>query len=325
MSENIVVVIPHYQLQPGILARTLARVFQQTWGLPSRVVIIDDSSPAPACDELADLDPVCRGRIEIIQRPNGGPARARNTGLDAVINNANFVALLDCDDSWSAWHLDDAMAAMRLGYDFFFGDHIREGDELSQLVKFPIDETRLRLLDSERRLYAWTGGMFDTVLRFPVIGLSTVVFRAARVGEIRFSDQVGLADDLLYALDVARIAPAVALSARMQAVYGVGNNLSIVHDWHSNKALYSIASLARYNAKVMATAPLDARQRRFVTDRLSRTRYDFAVTLLWMLRAGIAVDTDFARGFLREHPATLLKVAPAVLNAVVKRFSRPYR
>ena len=324
-NETVAVVIPHFQRHPGVLARTLAAMFQQTWGSPSHVVIVDDSSPAPARNELAALDDMHRSRIEIIHRPNGGPARARNTGLDAAAKTADFVALSDCDDIWSPWHLDDAMTAMRLGHDFFFGDHIRESDEASQFITYPIDTAEHRLLDAEHQLYAWTGNLFDAVLRYPLIGLSTVLFRTSTFGALRFRDSVGLADDMFYALDVACTPATAAFSRRLQAVYGRGDNISVVKDWRSNNGLFSIASLARYSAEVLSTARLDASQRRFMTARLKQERRDFATTLLAMLKAGTPVDANLVRGFLRDQPATLAYLPSVLLATLRQRLTRSSR
>ena len=321
MSEKIAVIIPHFQRTPGILARTLAAMFEQDLAFPPSVIIVDDSSPTPAADELAGLDAAARRQVTVIRQPNAGPAGARNAGIAAVVNEFDYIALSDCDDVWPTWHLSDGMEAMRRGYDFFFGDHIREGDNTSQFTAFGIDPVAHHCLDPERQLYAWQGDLLDAVLRIPLIGLSTAMWRTARLGGLRFNPGVGLADDLYFGLEVAGANARYAFSARHQALYGKGDNISVVTDWRSNKALFSIVSLARYHAKVITNIPLDDVQYRFVKDRLHRTRRDFVVTLLAMIKSRAPIDLPLVRAFVAEQPATLLKLPSAATSALLRLVS----
>src|SRR5688572_21207423 len=96
---KLTVVIPYYQKEPGILRRALASVFAQTLE-DFHVLVIDDESPYPIADELAGLAQEKRERITVIRQPNGGPGGARNTGLDNVPADSDFVAFLDSDDVW---------------------------------------------------------------------------------------------------------------------------------------------------------------------------------------------------------------------------------
>jgi GT2 family glycosyltransferase len=58
---------------------------------PDEVVVVDDASPAP----LVLVDE----RVTVVRREQrGGPAAARQTGLEAL--NAELIALCDSDDAW---------------------------------------------------------------------------------------------------------------------------------------------------------------------------------------------------------------------------------
>ncbi|MHC2422968.1 glycosyltransferase involved in cell wall biosynthesis [Sinorhizobium meliloti] len=108
---KLTVVIPYYQKEPGILRRALASVFAQTLE-DFHVLVIDDESPYPIADELAGLAQEERERITVIRQPNGGPGGARNTGLDNVPADSDFVAFLDSDDVWTPDHLLNAYQSM---------------------------------------------------------------------------------------------------------------------------------------------------------------------------------------------------------------------
>ena len=91
-TELISVVIPFYKGE-RYLAEALRSVFDQTYR-PLEVIVVDDGSPTP-CDEiLAQFDQP----IHLIRQENQGVAAARNTGIQAA--NGEYIALLDQDDVW---------------------------------------------------------------------------------------------------------------------------------------------------------------------------------------------------------------------------------
>ena len=89
---SISVIIPYYQREPGILRRALDSVYAQDLAghdVEVDVVIIDDESPSPPEIEVDGLNRDGFS-IRILSRPNGGPSKARNTGLDAA-TGADYV------------------------------------------------------------------------------------------------------------------------------------------------------------------------------------------------------------------------------------------
>ncbi|MEY4784641.1 MAG: hypothetical protein RIR41_2576, partial [Pseudomonadota bacterium] len=105
---KISVVIPYYQEQPGILVRALQSLYGQEIDGATLldVIIVNDASPVdPAIDVQAAGAPPANVDVRIIARANGGPAAARNTGFDAVPADADYVAMLDSDDTWTANHI----------------------------------------------------------------------------------------------------------------------------------------------------------------------------------------------------------------------------
>ena len=320
MNDRITVVIPFFQRRAGILTRTLAGVFAQDTEIPISVLIVDDSSPITAASEVANCDASWKDRIQIIRQPNGGPGNARNTGIEAALPDATFIALSDSDDIWPETHLSDAMAAMSLGYDFFFGDCLRESKNERQFVAVGLDTIHHRLIDASRSLFAWQGDFLDAVLRSPLAGLSTIVFRAQRLGHLRFRTDLGIADDLYFAIDVALETSNIAFSARIQAIYGQGENISIVTDWRSNKALETIVSLARFNRAALDVPPLTQRQQTFLRQRLRQVQRDFAAVVPAMLLAGVPINTRLVKSFVAEQPAAVAQIFPALIHYMRQKF-----
>ncbi len=118
-EPTIAVVIPAYRAS-ATLGRALASVRSQSL-LPNRILVVDDGSgeDLEAClgSELAG--------IELILRANGGPAAARNEGLERA--GTELVAFLDADDIWSV----DALELLREPF----------------LASPPVDAVQARLVD----------------------------------------------------------------------------------------------------------------------------------------------------------------------------------
>jgi glycosyltransferase involved in cell wall biosynthesis len=95
------VIVPTYD-RAAFLREALASVTAQThdnW----ECLVVDDASPTPPT--LPD-----DARFRLIRRDeNGGPAKARNTGLDMA--RGRYVAFLDDDDAWAPHRLEDALDA----------------------------------------------------------------------------------------------------------------------------------------------------------------------------------------------------------------------
>jgi GT2 family glycosyltransferase len=101
MQSGYTVIIPTFN-RSDIVGRALRSVAAQSVA-PTQVVLVDDGSDEDIAAVAAahpDLP------IDLVTRETrGGPAAARNTGLDAA--RAEIIAFLDSDDEW----LPDKMAA----------------------------------------------------------------------------------------------------------------------------------------------------------------------------------------------------------------------
>lgn len=94
------VLMPAYRSE-GTIRQAAESVLAQTAG-DLELIVVDDCSPVPARDALAGIrDP----RLRILRRQrNGGPGRARNSGLAAA--RAPLISQLDADDMWEPGYLE---------------------------------------------------------------------------------------------------------------------------------------------------------------------------------------------------------------------------
>src|SRR5579871_3325601 len=87
------VIIAHYNRSDRIGA-ALASINQQTCR-PLEVIVVDDASRDEHRSNLKEF--ASAARILYLDR-NGGPAQARNAGIEAA--HGEFLAFLDDDDEW---------------------------------------------------------------------------------------------------------------------------------------------------------------------------------------------------------------------------------
>ena len=95
--SQISIVVPVYKVE-NYLKRCVDSILAQTFE-DFELILVDDGSPdgCPAiCDEYAEKD----SRVKVIHKENGGPAAARNTGLDWIFANSDseWVGFVDSDD-----------------------------------------------------------------------------------------------------------------------------------------------------------------------------------------------------------------------------------
>ena len=221
------VIIPYYQKQAGILRRALESVFAQT--LPNfDVLVVDDQSPFPIESELDGMPRQQRERIRVIKQANAGPGGARNTGLDNVPAETQFVAFLDSDDVWTRDHLENASLAMsRFGADCYWaaitgGDAFDYHSDMAELEK---KEKVTRLC--EKPLMLDVADFPQVMLRdWSFLHLSCMVLGRALFETIRFEAALRLAaEDVLFFCDCAIAAKRVVLCNEPGAVRGEGVNI----------------------------------------------------------------------------------------------------
>lgn len=87
----ISVVIPLYNKEP-IIKKTLNSVLSQDYS-DFEVVVVDDGSTD---NSVAIVESIAGPRIRLIKQENGGPSKARNTGVKNA--KGDWIVFLDADD-----------------------------------------------------------------------------------------------------------------------------------------------------------------------------------------------------------------------------------
>jgi len=322
-EATLAVVIPYFQLQPGVLRKALASIAAQVnCPMAVLVIVVDDASPVPAAGEVAAITmPTCIS-VQVVMQANGGPGAARNKGLSLVPESTKYIAFLDSDDEWSVDHLERAIFALELGYDFYFADFL----QLDQTVGAFARGGRLRaeehpsLPGHHPDLHAYRGDMFDQILRGNVVGTPTVVYRRDKFGAARFLVEFTSAgEDYLFWMTLVTLGAKVAFSTRIAATCGRGVNVYAGVKWGTEPHLRRVQCELRYRKTVGKLFALNTVQQQFVQLCVVRLREQFILATLHMLRHQKRIPSALMRSQWRIDPPSYLLMPWITLRSLLKR------
>jgi succinoglycan biosynthesis protein ExoW len=319
-TVKIAVIIPYFQRRPGILVRALRSVAAQTTDAQLDVIVIDDGSPLPARDELVHLSAAERASVRIVQRKNGGPAAARNSGLDHVTADTELVAFLDSDDAWQPFHLADALRALGAGHDFYFTDFYQLNQAVSAFGRAGrIEPSRHLLLPGERHLHVYQADMQSQILGGNVIGTPTVVYRFGSFRTLRFRTEfVYAGEDYLFWLDLSRMTDRIVFSSAQAVVCGEGVNVFSGSGWGTEKSLIRLHYEMKYKKAIARLYPLTERQVKENREAVLALRRSFVADVLHRL-AHRKPFLDVMWKQLRIDVRSVLYFVPLAIGLVLRR------
>lgn len=310
-DPKVSVIIPYYQRQGGLLRRAIGSVFAQKGVNNYQVIVIDDASPHPARDELAELPEPDRARTTIIEQTNAGPAVARNRGLDALSEETAYVAFLDSDDSWTEDHLLNASTAFNHGADFYVSDCLHEGEEESVLSKVDKLESKTAPLSPQRNIWRFEGDVTLFVVQGP-IRTSSVVYDFRKFQSLRFpTDLRRFGEDQYLWLSIISVANCLAVSKNCEVHYGKGVSIYSDQEFGTVKSLLRLADEVSFRKKAVRVFALSDQAQRHVLTRLHGAR----------LRLATEIVHHVVRGRLIQ-PLKQICNDPALMRAVPKVVGR---
>lgn len=184
---DVSVIIPCYNAAQHI-AEAIDSVLAQT-DVPREILCVDDGSKDNTAAVVQRYVDATHGIVKLIQQPNGGVSKARNNAIDQ--STGAYVAFLDADDIWLpektaaqlalfAAHPDAAGVHCRLfNFESHWDDHQREETERAK------DDPSVKELIQHH----W------------VTTSAAMVSRAA-LGELRFDETTGHAEDMILFADI---------------------------------------------------------------------------------------------------------------------------
>lgn len=258
-------------------AETIARAVRSTLTQtePCALILVDDASTDDTIEraEATAADLGAEARLTVVrQSQNGGPAAARNAGIDAA--RADWIALLDADDVMDPGRIAGLLAAAETSNADLLAD------DLYRVVEGALDGPRQRLVaDSDF-------GPYDIDFETFVLGnLHGARGHRGELGFLKplmrksFLDDHGLRYDPAVRLgeDYELYARALARGARMRVVNPLGyfavERTRSLSDSHGAADLEALAAADR---RLLADRTLSAPARRAVARHLGPLRREAA-------------------------------------------------
>ena len=320
MESKISIVIPYYQREPGILSKALDSIFKQKSGWNIEVVVVDDESPVPAEEELRIFSSSCSYPVRVVHQANGGPAAARNRGLNELSADTKFVAFLDSDDQWADNHIERAVKALQCGYDFYFADLYHLGQTVGAFSR----RGRIRPEEypevlPETGLHEYRGDMFDQILRGNIIGTPTVVYRFEKFQKLRFREEfVYAGEDYLFWMSLAKLTDKFVFSSRIECTCGKGVNVFSGSGWGTERSMIRLHYEMKYRKAVKSLFPLNEQQTRENDGVIKGYRQTFVRDILSRLSNQRLLDYQALRLQLRLDPQTFLFFLPIAIGIVIE-------
>jgi succinoglycan biosynthesis protein ExoW len=251
-TPKIAVIIPFFQRQSGVLARSLASVSAQNYS-NLYVLVVDDGSPISADQELAAHPPSDHLRVTVIQQTNAGPNEARNTGLLNLEPGTEFVAYLDSDDEWIGEHLERAIFCLRLGHSAYFANLYHLGDTVNEFDKAKrVTHADHAPIDGQPSLRSYNGDMVHQIATANIIFMPSLVISVAALGKARFpqAHRHG-GGDYLYWMDLIAHGAKFAYSTEPEVRCGQGINMWYGSGWGTDGLAMRIVDEARFRRRVL--------------------------------------------------------------------------
>ena len=329
-SRKTAVIIPYYQEESGILRQAVLSAIAQEGVGELGIIVVDDGSPAPARDDLQGLVLPAHVTLKLIEQPNRGPGAARNRGLEAISSDTAYVAFLDSDDRWTKDHLERAICALGMGYDFYFANHWHSGSNESHWDRSnrPIDNV---CVDPEHGFCRFVGIADPCVSGSdrpwsPTLGghPSTIVLRRASLGDLRFTNKLIVGEDRLFWRELVLRSDRGVFSTKVESISGPGIHICESTQWGTRHAAWRAYHYMRWHKWLQLNFEMTESQARDNARMIKQLRRQFLVSLLHELRRFRGMANPYVIRFFLVDPAALIAF-PVVTGEVVCGKARGWR
>jgi succinoglycan biosynthesis protein ExoW len=314
---TVAIVIPFFQRATGILGKAIKSVLSQNTSVRYLIIVVDDASPQPAQDEIDSIEngsEVC----EVIRQVNQGAAAARNRGLEYASQlGAEYIAFLDSDDEWDVEHLSNAMSAMELGYDYYFGDFLPTNAGQTRFQKNSFLPTPHENISTN--LFAYKGDLITDILAKNIVGTSTVVYRRSISPNLRFRRELANAgEDHVFWMSLSTFTQKIVFSSDVSARYGSGINIFASGRWGSDNAIRRIYYDMLFRQSLTKIFKMNKGQIKLVSRHIGRLRNELAQNILHKLINRKPKELEYWFKILRLDPITFLILPVYCVRYLIK-------
>lgn len=320
-SCSIAVVIPHYQHKTGLLSKALRSVFSQTIAEKTLAIVVDDGSPSPAADDLALLPDLPSKQIRLVMRKNGGAGAARNTALENVPPNTEFVAFLDSDDIWRPGHLENALKGLSGGYDAYFADwwsfNFPEQTNFERIRALD-PATHIRVPDNTN-IFELGVTPIEHILRDGggVIQTSTIVYRYQRFKHLRFREEFYNGQDFFFWMDLGELGARFVFCTDTDCENGEGINIYQGSGWGTERSLQRIRNELFVWTSANRFYQLTPSQKTANRKTIRNLQRSAVRDIIYRMRRKLPVATHLIKDIIRFDP-TFVLIAPLVPLEIIR-------
>lgn len=218
MDNNpfVSVIIPCYKPEKKLITRALNSVLKQSYR-NFEIILVDDGNDADNKSIINNIKKIDDRIILLIQEKNGGVSKARNDAT--AIANGDFVCYIDCDDIVSPYFLEEA---------------IKEIDDADLIIggiasfKKNIVEDVFNTRNTKTEYYQDDYSMIINCLvgerkkiKNGLIGRGcwARLVRKEVAQSVKFNEDIKIAEDLIWNIDVIEKSKKVALTEQIWYLY----------------------------------------------------------------------------------------------------------
>ena len=287
MSNNakltISVIIPCYNRQRS-LRQALDSVLSQTHK-PDEIIVIDDGST----DGSVEVAKSYGSKVQVIQQPNAGAAKARNRGIASA--TGDWIAFLDSDDIWRTEKLKRQIEAMQSNPHagvIFCDTQTTSGEEVINPSRFSLGGLRENAEDFGQSILQCRRDFFEIMLtQSRVITSATMVRRD--IAGFHFPEDIWGSEDWALWLSLILETEFLAVDDVLVTMEAASDNLT-----HSRGRGKLHRNDVRVLEKFLQDPRLTSREREATLDALEQRR---AVAIYHSLIRG---ETRETRHLLKE-------------------------
>lgn len=234
---TVSIIVPTYN-RAELLPLSLESIRAQTWD-DWELIIVDDGGQDDTAAVVEEFATSIPQPVRYVWRENGGPALARNSGLDVA--QGKYVAFLDSDDRWLPHHLKDCVAALEVNSDvdwiYCAGRRVEYASKrvLIEHTMYGTPEPpgylKLRTRKSGKLAVFDDPGLLRCALSSGgIAGLQTSLVRREVFARLRFQPAAFFEDGIAYIRAVAMGIRLGYLDDVHVVVYSHGDNVSFASD-----------------------------------------------------------------------------------------------
>ena len=313
MGNRIAVIIPYYQNKEGLLKRAVESVKNQVISEGVDLIVVDDSSPHPAELELSDWDPGPGVRLKIIEQPNSGPGKARNTGINNIASGIEYIAFLDSDDYWGVNHLKLALKAFDAGADIYFSNYLFPDKRIKMSNLAKECNGYYTLFNSKESFWNTTGNALQMLVLMGYVPTPTVVYRYNKFKSIRFPLDFYTREDKVFCLELAIGGARAIFSTNIGAFGGYGVNIFFDNIWGSVKQVHNTSDEIKFWKHSLQSVLIYEEAIRLSKKRLALARKAMVRQLLHHMRRGVI---SLCIKQILTDPLTLVYL-PAIMVSII--------